>query len=640
MRKILSLGKYLYLKKVSIFFIAVVLIAGLVSCSPTPPAEYDLTMAANPTAGGTATDETGTSPYEAGDGVSIKAVPAAGYEFVNWSAPAGTFTDANAAETTFAMPAQDVTVTANFVLVYELIMAVNPAGGGVATDLTDESPYPEDTDVSIKAVPNAGYQFFSWTAPAGTLADANAAETTFTMPAQDVIVTANFVGSLDHFTCYEAEDVTGLPVGEVVYLEDQFGAVNATVLDAIAFGNPAEKLHGDVFTPILNPDHHLTVYTIDYSEEPQIWQVEVDNQFGIQQLIVYGPVGLAVPTQKVVPGDHGQPLGLDHFLLYEVLEGSSVNVVVNLTDQFGEEAEEIQIYEPWIFANPARKTHGDEVTEILNPEAHAVIYGTDVLTVETQVQVVNQFGEQTLDVDGPGALAVPSQKLSAAVMLDHFKFYDVLDLYGPIGESVYLEDQFGAVNATVLEAQWFGNPVEKLFGDDAPILHPDYHLTVYNLVCEEAPQAWVVEVDNQFGPQALTVWGPVALAVPTQKLDPWGHESPVGLDHFLLYEVTSGPALGFPVTLIDEFGFEPEVWVTTPHYFANPVLKIRGEEDVTEIMNPGAHLVFYDILGGTVYWPYIFGINQFRPQELLDAFSEPGMLAVPSLKLSYELAPE
>jgi uncharacterized repeat protein (TIGR02543 family) len=77
-------------------------------------AAYNLTMAADPEEGGTATDLTNKSPYEEGAGISIEAEAAEGYEFVNWTAPAGAFDDASAAETIFTMPAQNVTVTANF----------------------------------------------------------------------------------------------------------------------------------------------------------------------------------------------------------------------------------------------------------------------------------------------------------------------------------------------------------------------------------------------------------------------------------------------------------------------------------------------------------------------------------------------
>jgi len=104
--------------------------------------------------------------------VSISAAAEECYEFVNWTAPAGTFGDANVEVTTFTMPCEDVTVTANFVpTTYEL------------------------TVVSISAAAEECYEFVNWTAPAGTFGDANVEVTTFTMPAQNVTVTANFTPS-------------------------------------------------------------------------------------------------------------------------------------------------------------------------------------------------------------------------------------------------------------------------------------------------------------------------------------------------------------------------------------------------------------------------------------------------------------
>jgi hypothetical protein len=77
--------------------------------------EYYLTMEADPEVGGTATDETQTWPYMEDEVVEIKAQAATGYEFVNWTTSAGgTFGDEELVETTFTMPACNVTVTANF----------------------------------------------------------------------------------------------------------------------------------------------------------------------------------------------------------------------------------------------------------------------------------------------------------------------------------------------------------------------------------------------------------------------------------------------------------------------------------------------------------------------------------------------
>jgi hypothetical protein len=159
------------------------------------PTTYQLTISS--TSGGSVTNPgVGTFPYVEGSVVSLVANPAAGYKFVNWTATAGTFGNANAASTTFTMPAAAVTVTANFqaegVPTYHLTMAADPEVGGTAIDLTNASPYAAGTVVSIKAEAAAGYRFVNWTATAGGVGNATATETIFTMPAQDVIVTANF----------------------------------------------------------------------------------------------------------------------------------------------------------------------------------------------------------------------------------------------------------------------------------------------------------------------------------------------------------------------------------------------------------------------------------------------------------------
>jgi|GEM_PF-6147494 len=96
---------------------------------------YALTMTANPTIGGTATDVTNASPYAAGTSVSISASAATGYHFVNWTAPAGSFGDANNSSTTFTMPAQAVTVTANFAI-DTFTVTFNSEGGSAVAPLT------------------------------------------------------------------------------------------------------------------------------------------------------------------------------------------------------------------------------------------------------------------------------------------------------------------------------------------------------------------------------------------------------------------------------------------------------------------------------------------------------------------------
>ncbi len=79
------------------------------------PSLYSLTLAVFPEEGGTAVDNTGSNGYTAGTKIMITAIPNSGYSFNGWTSPAGTFTDATAASTTFIMPEQSVTITANFI---------------------------------------------------------------------------------------------------------------------------------------------------------------------------------------------------------------------------------------------------------------------------------------------------------------------------------------------------------------------------------------------------------------------------------------------------------------------------------------------------------------------------------------------
>ena len=522
---------------------------------------------------------------------------------------------------------------------YELTMAVNPAGSGTATDVTGTSPYASGTVVNITAVAAQCYRFVNWSAPAGTFADANAADTTFTMPAQDVTVTANFEAvPADHFKFYTVAFETAPEVGKDVQLVDQFGSFDALVGDAVLFGNPVEKVHGEVQTPISDPDRHYTLYELLYEEAPQSWQVTVKNQFGNdQELTVIGPVALAVPTQK---GDHEAPECLDHLLVYEVLYEPFPEVSVLLTDQFKEE--NVVVWEPVLFANPVEKTvlGSADATEIQNPDDHYVWYRIEGEPIEKTVPINNQFGDQVLDLTYADTLAVPSEKVAWEQPLNHFNVYWAEWAAEPpatFPAEVQLEDQFGAITANVTFPELFANPVNKWYGDDwTPISNPHNHLTFYNLAYEVTTPTWYVQIDNQLGlDQELWVQGPIMLAVPTKK---GLHDPPQGLDHFLVYEVvdSANTPVEVVVGLKDQWIDQPAVDVGLPILFANPVQKIHGDQ-VTDIQNPDDHLLFYWTDGGT-YCAYELPIeNQFGPQ-LIDACEEEfgsDLLGVPSLKVEW-----
>jgi hypothetical protein len=178
------------MKRFSIFLIMVALIAGMVGCAQ--PAQYNLTIST--TEGGeVTTPEDDTLSYDVGTEVPLVALPHTGYRFVNWTGDVDTIANINSASTTITMDG-DYSITANFVKQYDLTIS-STAGGSVT--MPGEGTYACDPGEAVNLVAQAeeGYHFVNWTAQAGTLANATAPQTTFTMPAQNAMVTANFATS-------------------------------------------------------------------------------------------------------------------------------------------------------------------------------------------------------------------------------------------------------------------------------------------------------------------------------------------------------------------------------------------------------------------------------------------------------------
>ena len=126
-------------------------------------------------------------------GLSIKATPAANYEFVNWTitSGSGSFGSTTSASTTFK-PTSAATIQANFrsTATHSLTVA---AGAGIASVTGSKDPVTLGSTYDIEATPKTGYTFSTWTAnPAAnaTFGSATTANTTVTVKNGSVTVTA------------------------------------------------------------------------------------------------------------------------------------------------------------------------------------------------------------------------------------------------------------------------------------------------------------------------------------------------------------------------------------------------------------------------------------------------------------------
>lgn len=134
----------------------------------------------------TVNNGTGGGVYVEGASVTITAnEPATGKKFSGWTIEGITGLDTTQKSITFNMPANAVTATAN----YEDIEYTITVNGGKA----DKTKANYGETVTITATVPTGKRFVEWTSESGiTFADKTSATTTFTMPAGDVTVTANY----------------------------------------------------------------------------------------------------------------------------------------------------------------------------------------------------------------------------------------------------------------------------------------------------------------------------------------------------------------------------------------------------------------------------------------------------------------
>ena len=138
--------------------------------------------------GGSWTEETNEFPYEYKAKVDVvETVPTKeGYTFDGW-----TTTDVTVENKSFTMPAKDVTLTAQWKA--NIYKVTYDLAGGSWTEKTNEFKYEYNATVNVKeTVPTKeGYTFDGW-----TTTDVTVENKSFTMPAKDVTLTAQWKANI------------------------------------------------------------------------------------------------------------------------------------------------------------------------------------------------------------------------------------------------------------------------------------------------------------------------------------------------------------------------------------------------------------------------------------------------------------
>ncbi len=175
----------------------------------------------------------------AGQRITIKAnTPSPGSVFAQWTGEGVTIRNANEVETTFIMPANDVTVTAYYQLAPKFAVTVEYGSA-------DKTQTYEGDTVEIEAQAPAEHKLFDkWTSEDDvTFADPNVAKTTFTMLGKAVKVTATYKDEPKYTVTVEngTADKTEAYAGETVTIVAVFPSENLVfdkwTSDDVTFAN-------------------------------------------------------------------------------------------------------------------------------------------------------------------------------------------------------------------------------------------------------------------------------------------------------------------------------------------------------------------------------------------------------------------
>ncbi len=103
----------------------------------------------------------GAGDYQEGEAITVSAAVNEDYEFINWTNEEVII--AIEKEFAYVMPAEEITLTANFTAIpetFNINLSVEPQQGG---SVEGGGTYEQNEDVTVKAIADEGFSFISWT---------------------------------------------------------------------------------------------------------------------------------------------------------------------------------------------------------------------------------------------------------------------------------------------------------------------------------------------------------------------------------------------------------------------------------------------------------------------------------------------
>ncbi len=338
---------------------------------------FVLELLSDPPAGGSVN---GAGEYSEGETVAVSATANPGFEFVNWTDSEHNEVSSTA-EFDYTMPADDVTLTANFELedenLFILSLETNPLDGGTTEG---QGAYEEGIDVTLAAFANEGYEFVNWTNESD---DVISSEESFdyTMPGEDVTITANFelidyelnvnvnpenTGSItfipeqDYYNFKDKVELEALPEegfrflnweGDTEYVEGELDS------EKIAVNMPSENVY-------LTANFELIVYTVSFVVEDKDGN-SIENAV-IELGEMTNDEGDYV-FEDIVPGVYDYIISAEDYFdatgTVEVVDDDvNEEVAMNIDDTFVDEQEEVKLS---VFPNPTRDKFNVESSEMI-----------------------------------------------------------------------------------------------------------------------------------------------------------------------------------------------------------------------------------------------------------------------------------